>query len=164
MERIEKYEAKYDGEVFLNRLKKRKERIIELFDAFAELQADQDLEVDDFLQQFARTGQPTPSSPEITYIPNYGQYRDWFLNFFRRLKTATAQDIETLHQEWLQRGFTEDFWQLLKMKWELQHQTLTRLSHGKLICEWLITPFESFIISRTVQSEFTITPKEGDEG
>jgi hypothetical protein len=159
LERAEKYKLKYDGEVFLNRLKKRMEDMIEYFSEFSQLQSEQDFQLDFFLSKLAKTSQPAPDKPPITYVPNYGQYRDWFLDFLRRLKNASAHDVETLYAEWLTRGFTEDLWQLLLQKLQLQRETRTRYLRGKLICEWFIAPHERVLYHATVKSEFTIYPR-----
>jgi hypothetical protein len=159
MERIEKYKLKYDGEVLLSRLKKRKEDMMEYFSEFSQLQSDQDFQLDFFLSKLAKTSQPAPDQPPITYVPNYGQYRDWFLDFLRRLKCASAHDMETLHSEWLTRGFTEDLWSLLLEKFQLQRETRSRYTRGKLICEWFIAPHERVLYQATVKSEIAIYPQ-----
>jgi len=159
LERAEKYKLKYDGEVLLSRLKKRKEDMIKYFSEFSQLQSEQDFQLDFFLSKIAKTSQPAPGQPFITYVPNYGQIRDWFLNFLRRLKCASAHDVETLHGEWLSRGFTEDLWCLLLEKFQFQRKTRSRYIRGKLICEWFIASHERVLSHVTVKSEFAIYPQ-----
>ena len=165
VERVKKYEAKYDGEVFYRRIKFKTETMFELFSQFAEISASCDHQLEQLLEQFKRTGKPAPDAEEIEYIPNKGQIRDWLFKAFRKLKTASATEIENLHRLWLEKGLPEDAWKLTLKKLEEWKETHSRFHHEKLIVLWEITPYSLYIstfqLSHSPQTMISIEPESG---